>query len=246
MIKEFHLMTILAELIRRTVLLGLCMFCATSAAFGQSAIFNVPSTDTEPKRSIYLEADFYAHFASLPNNGFQIFGTTVVYGVSNKVEAGVNYFYTREEGLRSSELQPNLKWKMFESDKCNCAVSAGAIGFIPLNEAAGSDPIAQVYVNVSKTFKSANELVLTAGFYQMVGAHADFGTRTGAFVGVVQPLSKKVDLLVDWSSGKNRFGYGSAGLGFKVSDSQYFGTGYSIGNSERGNNYFTAFYGFTF
>lgn len=234
------------KLFRRALLLGVLVFGSTVAGFGQSAIFNVPSTDTQPKKSIYLEADFYAHFDSLPNNGFQIVGTTIVYGVSNRFEAGVNYYYAREDGVRASELQPNLKWKMFESEGCNCAVSAGAIGFIPLNEAAGPDPIAQVYVNVSKTFKSANELVLTAGFYQMVGAHADFGTRTGAFVGLQQPLTKKVDLLVDWSSGKNRFGYASAGLGFKITKSQYFGTGYSIGNSERGNNYFTAFYGFTF
>ena len=212
----------------------------------QSFIFNVPSTDTQPVNTIYIEADLFAHFASYPNGGFQKFGPLTVYGLRKNVEIGVNFYYDREENKRALELQPNIKWKAYNGDKKGVAVSVGTIAFIPLNKAAGTRPTAMVYANGSKTIQSAKGMRLTGGIYQWINTEQNFGTKTGVMLGLEQPITKKMTLLVDWFSGKNRLGYSSVGFGYHESKSQYFGIVYSFGNSGRGNNYFTAFYGFTF
>ena len=231
---------------RQSIMLASVLIAGSLVTCAQSSVFNIPSTDTQPRKTLYLEADMFAHFDSYQNGGFQSYGPAIIYGVRNDFEIGVNFYYSREESKSTAELQPNIKWKTYENQKKGVAVSVGAIAFIPLNRATGRRPTALLYANASKTFESANGMTLTAGIYQMIRPESDFGTKTGAILGVHQPITKKMSLLVDWSSGNNRFGYSTVGLGYEVSESQYFGIGYSFGNSGRGNNYFTAFYGFTF
>ena len=101
-----------------------------------------------------------------------------------------------------------------------------------------------VYGNASKTIDPLNGMTVTGGVYHMFGGSKDFGTRTGAMLGVVQPASKRVSFVADWYSGKNRLGYATGRLNFNITKRQYFLTGYSFGNSGRGNNAFAAYYGF--
>lgn len=211
----------------------------------QSSIINVPSTETQPEKTTYIEADLFTHFASYRNGGFQFFGPSMVYGLRKNVEIGANFYYGHEESKNTVEFQPNIKWRPYENQKSGTAVSVGAIGFIPLNESTGARPNAMIYANVSQTLQSAKAMKITGGIYQWVNTEQGFGTKTGAMLGLQQPITKKITILADWFSGKNRFGYASAGLGYEVSKSQYFGLAYSFGNLGRGNNYLTAFYGIT-
>ena len=87
---------------------------------------------------------------------------------------------------------------------------------------------------------------LTGGIYRVVNTEQDFGTKTGALVGFEQPITEKFTLLADWTSGKNRLGHSNVGFGYEVNKSQYLVIGYTFGNSGRGNNFLSAFYGFTF
>ncbi len=103
-----------------------------------------------------------------------------------------------------------------------------------------------LYANASKTFDAANGLRLTGGIYKIAGGDDDFGTKTGALVGVEQPITKKLTLLADWTSGKNKLGYSNIGFGYEVGRSQYFAIAYSFGNTGRANNFLSAFYIFTF
>lgn len=238
-------MSDLRSTVYQTIILLFLLSTGTFITAAQLRVFNIPSTDTQPEKTIYIEGDLFAHFASYGNGGFQSFAPYVVYGVSKNIDIGANLNYTRGGSSTALELQPNIKWKPYVNQENGVAVSVGTLAFIPLNRAAGTRSTAQLYVNVSKTIQSANNMKLTGGIYQMVNAKDDFGTRTGAMLGLQQPLTKKLTLLVDWSSGKNRFGYSTAGLCYEFSKSQYLGIGYSFGNSGRGNNYLTAFYGFT-
>jgi hypothetical protein len=102
------------------------------------------------------------------------------------------------------------------------------------------------YANVSKTFKSAKGIRLTGGVYTIAGAEPDFGSKSGFTIGLEQPVTSKFTILADWSSGNNRFGYSTVGASYQVTKKQLLGVGYSFGNLGRGNNYLTAFYGFTF
>lgn len=235
------------KMVAQRILYGcLTLCCAVSVDLAQTAIINVPTSDTLSKKSLYIEADFFAHFDSYQKGGFQQSGSTIVYGLSDDVEIGVNLFVLRDGNSPQVELQPNIKWRFYKNDKSGITASTGTLIFIPLNKAAGNQTSAMFYANATKTIASANEMKLTGGIYTMAGTEQGFGTKTGVMTGLEQPVTKKVTLLADWFSGKNRFGYSTVGLGYELPKKQYIATAYSFGNSGRGNNYFTAIYSITF
>ncbi len=219
----------------------------TCQASAQLTIFNVPSTDILPEKKFYVEGDFIAKFEKFDKGGFQTYGYRVVYGVRKNLEVGSNFYFTRN-GTRPSpkEFQPNVKFRAYNSEKYGVAVTTGAIGFIPLDKSAGNRTFAMLYSNVSKTVNATNGTRLTGGFYNMVGAQRDFGTKRGAILGIEQPIKGRLSFLADWYSGNNRLGYSAAGLNYAFKKNQFILVGYNFGNFGAGNNAFSAFYGVTF
>lgn len=230
----------------RCALFCLLFLSVVSVGFAQSTIFNIPSTDVVGEDRFYIEGDFISHLDKWKKGGFQSFGYRTVYGVRKKFEVGVNFFYTRNGNNSPKELQPNLKYKVFEKEKYGIAVSTGAQFFVPLNKSAGRRTFGLLYSNASKTFKKTKGTRLTGGFYTIVGAKREFGTKTGAIVGLEQPIKGKLNFAADWYSGKNRFGYASAGFSYSFAKRQILMMGYNFGNSGRRNNSLFAFYGFTY
>ena len=218
----------------------------TTVISAQSTIFNIPSTDVLPETKFYVEADFISHFDRYKNGGFQTYGYRTVYGVKRKLEVGVNFFYTRNGVNAPMEIQPNFKYKVFQKEKYGLAVTTGALFFVPLTKSAGRRTFGMVYTNASKVVKQARGLRVTGGFYQVVGAEKDFGTKTGVIIGIEQPIKGKLNFVADWYSGKNRFGYSAAGLSYTIRKNHFLMVGYNFGNSGRGNNALSAFYGFTY
>jgi hypothetical protein len=213
----------------------------------QSTIFNIPSTDVMEEGRWLLELDFISKFARYKNGGFQTYGYRMVYGFRKKFEVGANFFYTRGgQDASPKEFQPNIKWQPYQNEKRGVAVSTGAQLFIPLNKSAGRRTYTMIYANASKTFKKINGLRVTGGFYQIIGAERDFGSKKGVILAVEQPLFKRVSFVADWYSGNNRLGYAAAGLNFVITERQFLMLGYNFGNFGRGNNAFSAFYGYTF
>lgn len=224
-----------------------CVLLFTCEASAQLTIFNTPSTDTLPENRFYVEADFIANFKKFEKGGFQTYGYRVVYGVRKNLEVGSNFYFTRN-GNRPSpkEFQPNIKYRVVNNEKYGVAVTTGAIGFVPLDKSAGTRTFAMLYSNVSKTIKPTNGTRLTGGFYNMVGAERDFGTKRGAILGIEQPIKGRLSFLADWYSGNNRLGYSAAGLNYAFKKNQFVLVGYNFGNFGAGNNSFSAFYGITF
>lgn len=230
----------------RLFLLISFFIACTYAVSAQSTIFNVPSTDVIPKGRFLLELDFIAKFERYSKGGYQNYGYRVVYGAKKKVEVGANFFYTRNGETSPKEFQPNIKWQPYENEKHGVAISTGAQLFIPLNKSAGSRVYTMLYFNGSKTIKKTNGTRLTGGFYSVFGAGSDFGTKRGAIVAIEQPLIRRVSFVADWYSGNNRLGYAAAGFNIVLSSKQFLMFGYNFGNYGRGNNAFSAFYGYTF
>ena len=230
----------------RSAFFGFLMLIAAFATSAQSTIFNIPSTDVMGEGRFYIEGDFIAHFDRFERGGFQTFGYRTVYGVRRKLEVGVNFFYTRNGSTSPKELQFNTKYKVFSREKWGFAVSSGAQMFVPLNRSAGRRTYGMFYSNASKTFKKTKGTRITGGYYGVFGAEPGFGTKNGALLGIEQPLFGKLTFTADWYSGKNRFGYSSAGLSYSFAKRQFFQVGYNFGNAGRGNNAFSAFYGFTY
>lgn len=230
----------------RFVVFCLLILFSVSIIQAQSTIFNTPSTDVLSEKTFYVEGDFIAHFDKFAKGGFQSFGYRTVYGVRKKMEVGVNFYYTRNGSTSPKELQPNFKYKIYEKEKYGFAVSSGAMFFVPLNKSAGSRTFGFFYSNASKIIRQTRRTRVTSGFYTVVGANRAFGTKTGATVAVEQPLKGRLTFTADWFSGKNRFGYLAAGFSYAVTKRQFFQIGYNFGNSGRGNNALSAFYGFTY
>lgn len=229
-----------------------CLFLITlfiacgSAVSAQSTIFNVPSTDVLPEKLFFVEADFIAHFDAYRNGGFQTYGYRTVYGVRKKLEVGINFFYTRNGVTSPKELQANLKWKAYENEKYGFAVTTGSQLFVPLNKSAGKRVYTMLYTNASKVVKHTRGLRLTGGVYTILGEKREFGTKTGGIIGIEQPVKGRLSFIADWYSGKNRFGYSALGLNYAITKKQFLMLGYNFGNSGRGNNAFSAFYGLTY
>ncbi len=222
------------------------IFAMAAMASAQMTIFNIPSTDTLEKNGVYFEADFVAKPVSYDKGGFQTYGYRVVYGLGHRTEVGANFYYTRDGGDAVAELQVNAKRTLYQNEKHGIAATAGIIASTPLRDTRGARRYALLYSNVSKTIEQLKGLRVTGGIYTVVGGGRDFGTKTGAIVGVEQPLTKRISFLADWFSGKNRFGYASGGLNFTVTKKQFILLGYNFGNFGAGNNSLAVFYGYTF
>jgi hypothetical protein len=232
------------SLLRFCWLTGLVAIAGPSV-YAQSTIFNIPSTDVVEKKKTYLEFDFISHLESHENGGFQTYVPRAVYGLRKGVELGMNLGITASAGPSQVFAQPNLKWQVLSSEGSGVAMTTGAIAYIPLRERAANDTCGLFYVNASKKFKGLYGPRLTAGAYGLGGISVDGMDKGGAILGYEQPVTKKVNFVGDWFSGKNGFGYVTPGLSITLPKSGLFNAGYSIGNFGRKNNGLFFYYGVT-
>jgi len=226
--------------------LGAFVLAAAVTASAQTTLFNIPVADTLQKGSWGVEADFITKPVKYSDGGYQTYGYRVAYGLNNKTEIGSNFYYTWNGSESTAQAEFSVKQNVYRNEKYGVTVSGGAVAFLPLQSRNGDKTSVMVYGVVGKTVEPLNGMTVTGGAYHIIGGSKDFGDKTGAIVGVNQPIVPRVSFVADWFSGKNRLGYASAGLNFAVTKRQYLTTGYSFGNSGRGNNAFAAYYGFTF
>src|ERR1700674_5593739 len=231
-----------------TVLLTLLQAHTTKA---QSTIFNIPSTDVVAKKKVYFEFDFLSLLAKHQNGGFQSYVPRVVVGVAKNLEVGVNVAVTDIGGPKLVEIQPNIKWQYYNNEKSGVTATFGGIAYLPVKQrvAFGNNNFGFLYGNVSKKVTSMKGARFTGGGYGLVGRKTGFGTLGGAMVGYEQPLTRKVSFVMDWFSGKNRFGLLTPGVSIVVSKKSLFNAGYSINNWGNGGgtaNALFLYYGITF
>lgn len=216
------------------------------SAWAQSGVVFIPSTHTQEKGKFHLSLETYHHFGRYEKGGFQSYGPALVYGVSKNVEAGINYYSTRNADGWTHLVEPNVKWRVHNNDDKGTAVAFGVLAFIPLNRRSELKDAAQFYAVASKVFKNAGELKLTGGVYAVATADRDFGTKTGVMAAVEKPITKKLSAMADWTSGNNALGTSNIGLSYKTKELQTLTFAYSFGNTGRGNNFFSAYYGIIF
>jgi hypothetical protein len=214
-----------------------------AAARSQTTIFNIPSADTLERGSVNVEADFLAKPVRYRNGGYQTYGYRLAYGLNSKTEIGSNFYLTWDGRRSVADIEFSLKRRLYQNEKLGLLFASGVTAFIPLRDTTGNRTSFMVYANGAKTFKKTHGTQFTAGAYHVFRGQRSFGTRTGAMIGLVQPLHRRVNGVVDWFSGDNRFGYVSAGFTFFVTKRQYLTAGYSFGNSGRGNNALAVYYG---
>ncbi len=223
----------------------LVLTIGSSNISAQTTIFNIPSAETQSRGSWGIEADFITKPVSYREGGFQTYGYRVAYGVGNKTELGTNFYLTKGLGDTTGQIEVSLKQNIYRNEKLGVSVSGGTVVFVPVRPTNGDKTAIMVYANANKEIEQLNGLTLTGGVYHVFRGN-NFGTRTGVMAAAVQPIAKKFSFVADWYSGKNRLGYSSAGINYQITTRQYLLSGYSFGNSGRGNNAFAAYYGYTF
>lgn len=223
------------------------MLAGGPRADAQSTLFNIPSTDVQGAKKLYLEMDYVGHLEDFDDGGFHAYVPRAVVGLGNNVEVGVNVPVNHLDNLHPVEVQPNIKWKFYNNEDSGVAAAAGAILYVPVKERAAfaGDDFGLLYSVVSKKVKGAYGPRITGGGYGLVGRADGLGTKGGAIIGYEQPLHAKVNFVADWLSGKNRFGYVTPGFSFATSSRSSLYAGYSIGNQGRGNNALFVYYGIT-
>jgi hypothetical protein len=237
-------MSSLASVAMRALLL-VTFAIAILETSAQTTIFNIPSADTQPRGSWGFEVDLVTKPVQYRDGGYQTYGYRVSYGVRRRTELGAN-FYLTYNGQSTAQAEFSVKQNVMRSEKYGVSVSAGAIATVPLRSRGADRTAIIIYANASKTIEPLNGMTVTGGVYHVFRGSRDFGTRTGAMAAVVQPINEKFSLVADWFTGNNRLGYASGGLNYNITKKQYLLTGYSFGNSGRGNNALAAYYGFTF
>jgi len=214
-------------------------------ARAQSTLVNVPSTDVVAEKKVYAEFDFITDYA-WRREGFRTYVPRVVVGVAPNLEAGVNVSYTDGAGVQPIEVQPNFKWRFYRNESKGVAASVGCILYLPITHRRGADTFSMCYSVLSKKFSGNYGTRATGGGYALISRQSGTGAKGGAIAGVEQPLSGRVNFVMDWFSGQNRFGYVTPGFSFTTTSKSALYTGYSMGNHGRGNNALFAFYGITF
>jgi hypothetical protein len=236
----------LSQKIFHSVLLGACLLGSTATARAQSTIFNIPSSDVQAPRKVYLEADFITHFASYQNGGYQTYGPRVVVGLPGHTEVGVNVFYTHTSPGEPIDVQPNFKWQFYNNEKRGLAVAAGVLISFPVTRRREGKTTGMLYLVGGKTFPGTHGPRVTFGGYTLAGNFDADTDKTGVLAGYEQPLTKKFSFVMDWLSGNNDVGYVTAGTGIMLSPKQNIYAGYSFGNQGRGNNSLGIYYGYSF
>ncbi len=113
--------------------LSIALVLATSAivATAQSGVLFIPSTSTQDKGTFHLSLETYHHFDRYKKGGFQSYGPAMVYGLSKNVEAGLNYYSTRNADGWAHHIEPHIKWKVYEKEESGTAVAFGMLAFVP-------------------------------------------------------------------------------------------------------------------
>jgi hypothetical protein len=216
-------------------------------ASAQSTLLNIPTTDVVAARKVYLEFDFLTNYAWQREGSFQNYIPRTVIGVGKKIEVGANVSFTHVSGEQNPiEVQPNIKWRIYSNEGNGTAIAVGCILYAPITHRAGANTLGQCYSVASKQLPGRFGPRFTGGAYALIHANEDEKTKGGAIIGYEQPLSGKVSLLVDWTSGDNRLGFVNSGLSFVTSKNSALTTGYSIANHGRGKNSLFAYYGVQF
>lgn len=222
-------------------------FGLAKTATAQSTLMNVPSTDVVSAKKVYLEMDFITNYAWERTDHSENYIPRAVLGVGKNIEVGVNVSYTHVPGGGEPlELQPNAKWQFYNNEQNGIAAALGCIVYLPVTHRSGTRTIAQCYGVASKQLKGDHGPRFTGGAYALLNTRGTQKAKAGAIVGYEQPLADKVDFIVDWFSGDNRFGYVSPALSFTTPHDGSLSLGYTIANHGRGKNALFAYYGMQF
>ena len=182
------------------------MGAMAARAGAQQTIFNVPTADVLDKGKLYLETDWLWR----PNSPSFASGAPlrIVYGLDDRVEAGVNFAGIDSPGPSAPTATPNLKWQPYQNG--TLSITTGVLGLFYLRGSRDGNPAVLGYAHAAVKLPTGTRL--TGGGWWASSGYVGPGAQAGGLFGLEQTLSEHVTLAADWYTGHNSIGYVTPGL----------------------------------
>lgn len=205
----------------------------TLPSYAQQTVFNVPNADVTPQGKIFLQQE--GQFRPWNSGAFFVGTTYGAYGIGHNTELDVTLFnvgapatnsITLGTGFKSAIPIPGLK------DKFPAREFKITVGSEILTSLQGHGAGSWEYAHLSGRLPKLNTR-LTGGV--SYGTYQVFGKDTFCFIAAVeQPVTKKLNLIMDWYSGNEHFaGFLISGFSYNLPKNSAIYVGYQIPNSSQ-------------
>ena len=198
-------------------------FCLLSSysVIAQDATFNVPPADVMKKREIFLQHE------NQFSERFGLFTDIARFGVGHNTEVNLILSGIGTNNVANEVLNIGLKTAIPLHKETNTKLTIGHLIPVSLRgNGVGGDSFVLVSTQLPKIGTR-----ISSGI--RVGTTTLFGRDIVSYIAAVQhPLTKRIDLLLDWHSGKHINGLLIAGFLYKFTPTFSFTFGYQIPNSK--------------
>ncbi len=209
------------------VLSGLCALtfaplCAQSTFDG----------DITPAQHSATAVDVLTYVARPADGGWVWFYPRVYRGFAHDVEAGVGLsVYDHHERGGPSAIVPSLKWRAWQDTSRGLTVSTGGQALVALHRSA--DRYALLFSSVEQRLPATKYTngAIAVGGYRLV-SRTDCPTEdVGGAILSAWESAGDIRFTASWISGRNFYGYKTAGVTVPLARSQWLFVGYSQGNA---------------
>ena len=192
------------------------------AVFAQQTIFNVPSADVTEKGHLFLEPE--AQFS----NKFGLFTGYVAYGIGRHTALNLTVTGVGTRNVRDELLCLGSKTYINLHKESETKLTAGYL--IPIS-LRGNGVGGYVYSHLSTRLPKIKTRI-TSGI--LVATTVIFGRDVVVYIGgIEQPITKKLNLILDYTSGNHPNGLLISGFSYKLPSNIVLVSGYQIPNNRR-------------
>ena len=191
-------------------------------AFAQQTIFNVPSADVTEKGHLFLEPE--AQFS----DKFGLFTGYVAYGIGRHTALNLTVTGVGTHNVRDELLCLGSKTYATLHKESETKFTAGYL--IPIS-LRGNGVGGYVYSHLSTRLPKIKTRI-TSGV--LVATTVIFGRDVVAYIGgIEQPITEKLNLILDYTSGNHPNGLLISGFSYKLPSDIILVSGYQIPNNRR-------------
>ena len=197
------------------------LFLFSGSATAQDATFNVPPADVMKRREVFLQHE------NQFSERFGLFTDIARVGIGHNTEVNLILSGIGTNNVANEVLNVGLKTAIPLHKESNTKLTLGHLVPVSLRgNGVGGDSFVLVSTQLPKI-----KTRISSGV--RVGTTTLFGRDIVSYIAAVQqPLTKRIDLLVDWHSGRYINGLLIAGFLYKFSPSFSATFGYQIPNSK--------------
>lgn len=214
MLKKYHFTVIILATF-------LIILFQNNKTIAQQTIFDVPSADITQKGMIFFQHE------SQFSNKFGIFTNYGAYGISKNTEINITLYGVGTKKFRNEVLGIGFKTALPIHEKSETKFTFGHQ--IPIS-LRGSGVGGYTFSHLS-TRLPRTKTRITSGI--AIGTTTLFGRDFISFIGgIEQPITKKINLLMDWYSGKHSYGLLIPGFSYSFNPNLTLYTGFQIPNNK--------------